>query len=80
MHNMFWRYELNNKVKPKKTRVTLDLSAEDYGVLQSLMGKSNIAFAEKLRKAMRVLKAIENGECRLVTPKGEKIPNSVIFS
>lgn len=67
---------------PKNTiRVTIDLNRFDYDLLKSIKSSgAETPSSEVLRKAIRLLAALDKGEVALHTPEGQKIPNSVIFS
>ncbi len=62
-------------------RITTDLEKEDYQDLMDL-GRKRLASSQAVlvRKAIRLLAALEKGEIFLTTRNGEKIPKSVIFS
>lgn len=67
-------------MKKKRIRVNIEISEGDSLHLQKLMDKGDYSARDMVTKGIRLLVSLDKGHCKLTTPAGEEIPNSVIFS
>ncbi|MBI4155711.1 MAG: hypothetical protein HY507_00575 [Candidatus Zambryskibacteria bacterium] len=68
------------KTKFKKVRITLDLTQDEFAILKEVAESMETVKVAALRKGMKILHGLKKEEYCLMTPKGEKIPTSLIFS
>lgn len=61
--------------KRQGTRITVDLSEEDYNILSSFGGKK----AELIRKLIRIFNSLRKGEYKLVSSDGKEVPVGLLF-
>ena len=66
--------------KTKAKRLTIDFNAEEHAMLEGLSKHRSNTRAVILRKGMKILNGLDKEEYYLTTSKGERIPNSIIFS
>ena len=69
------------KIKSEiKRRVQPMLSDEDFKLLEELAESEKTSWSQITCKAIRILSSLKKEEVYLTTPKGDRIPNSIIFS
>lgn len=61
--------------KRQGTRITVDLSEEDYNILSSFGGKK----AELIRRLIRIFNSLRKGEYKLVSSDGKEVPVGLLF-
>ncbi len=61
--------------KRQGTRITVDLSEEDYNILSSFGGKK----AELIRRLIRIFNSLRKGEYKLVSSDGKEVPVRLLF-
>ena len=64
----------------KITRVQLALTENDYNILIETSRLKNGNLNATTTKALKILNSLIKEEVYLITPKGDRIPNSIIFS
>jgi hypothetical protein len=70
--------EVKRKYSNKTRRIQTFFSEEDWKELNEVT-KNHTTQSEVVRKAIKILIALQKEEVYLTTPKGERIPNSIIF-
>ena len=64
----------------KMTRVQLSLNEESYNLVLEISRLKNGNLNATMTKALKILNSLAKEEVYLVTPKGDRIPHSIIFS
>ena len=67
------------KNRPKR-RVQPMLDDEDFKLLEELAKSGKTSWSQITCKAIRILSSLKKEEVYLTTPKGDRIPNSIVFS